>query len=126
MSATDRFGDYGIIGFVTVDRRDFTVTNFFMSCRVQRKMLENAFFAALLVTAGRCGFDRLHVRHRATARNKPAVEVLQALGATPTEWPATPTEGEVIYEMLCSGPPTGSDIVALQDDVLGSWTQVPV
>jgi FkbH-like protein len=125
MSASDRFGDYGIIGFVTINRASFTITNFFMSCRVQRKKLENAFFAKLL--AAGCGpdVDELHIRHRATARNHPAVEVLQALGAEPAVWAAEGVDqtDEVLYTMRCSNRPAGADIVTVHDEVLGSWRQ---
>jgi FkbH-like protein len=123
MGASDRFGDYGIIGFVTIDWASFTITNFFMSCRVQRKKLENAFFAKLLAAGCGPGVQELKIRHRATARNWHAVEVLQALGAEPAVRTAEGVDGtdEVLYTMACTSPPADSDIVTVHDEVLRSY-----
>lgn len=124
LHVTDRFGDYGTVGFVTIERQSFTITNFFMSCRVQRKKVENAFFATLLETARRLGADEVLVRHRATARNAPAVEVLQGLGAVPVDWAGggeDPT-GEVMYSLPSSAAIGDADIVTVADDALHRWT----
>ncbi len=41
----DRFGDYGVIGMCVVDRQAARMQSFMMSCRVQRKRVEQSFFA---------------------------------------------------------------------------------
>ena len=49
LSCADRFGDYGVVGFAVVNAATFAVENFFMSCRVQNKKVDNAFFFWLQV-----------------------------------------------------------------------------
>ncbi|MBV9968778.1 MAG: HAD-IIIC family phosphatase, partial [Xanthobacteraceae bacterium] len=48
LGCSDRFGDYGIIGMCVLDRRQARVHAFMMSCRVQRKRVEQAFFSWLV------------------------------------------------------------------------------
>jgi FkbH-like protein len=124
LHVTDRFGDYGTVGFVTLERQSSTITNFFMSCRVQRKKVENAFFETLLGTARRLGVDEVLIRHRATARNAPAVEVLQALGAVPVDWAGGGEDatGEVMYALRSADPIGDADIVTVTDDALHRWS----
>ncbi len=52
MQCEDRFGDYGIIGFLLLDPDAGVVEDYFMSCRVQRKFVENALFAHLMGIRG--------------------------------------------------------------------------
>ncbi len=78
---SDKFGAYGTVGFCIVSSRpDRTVVeDFMLSCRVQGKLVEQALFSHL-VTLHPDGKPRyLEVRFRATDRNKPAQQVLQAL-----------------------------------------------
>ena len=85
LRCADRFGDYGMIGLADLDLAAGELGDFFMSCRVQRKRVENAFFAhaaGLLTVAGHTEFK---VRFRATARNRAAVEMLTELGFEPGE-----------------------------------------
>jgi FkbH-like protein len=80
LSCADKFGDYGVIGFVVTSREHTTVESFFMSCRVQRKRVENAFFEHLALLWGRP--ETLRVRFRPTPKNAASVRVLEALGFT--------------------------------------------
>jgi FkbH-like protein len=77
----DRFGDYGVIGMCVVDRQSARVRSFMMSCRVQRKRVEQSFFAWL---SGQLSSDRLGtalvVDYRKTPRNGAAVKMLEELG----------------------------------------------
>ena len=77
LSVRDRFGDYGAIGFAVVDRATFSVDNFFMSCRVQRKTVEHAFFAGLQAHAHAGGVETIRIAYQSTARNTPAWQALQ-------------------------------------------------
>lgn len=65
----DRFGSYGIVGFVTVDERAATpiVTNFVLSCRVAQKRVEHALFRWLCMRAR----ERRHQPARAAGRYLP-------------------------------------------------------
>lgn len=78
----DRFGDYGLIGFVVVDLRQGEVTDFFMSCRVQRKRVEHALFAWIAREVQARGRDQLGVRFKTGARNGAARAMLGELGFT--------------------------------------------
>jgi len=40
---TDRFGDYGLVGFCLLDTTSNTITDMMYSCRVQAKHVEHAF-----------------------------------------------------------------------------------
>jgi FkbH-like protein len=76
LSCRDRFGDYGIIGFAVLDTSNWTIEDFFMSCRVQRKKVENAFVAHLAELAKSLAGDTIRVRYRPSKRNGPALEML--------------------------------------------------
>jgi FkbH-like protein len=80
MQCEDRFGDYGAIGFVLFDPQDGLVLDYFMSCRVQRKYVENALFAHLIAIAETRGATRLRCRYKRTERNKLALQLLGDLG----------------------------------------------
>ena len=77
---TDRFGDYGLIGFVVVDLRRGEITDLFMSCRVQRKRVEQAVFAWIAREAQARGHALLAVRHHPTDLNGAARAMLEDLG----------------------------------------------
>ena len=80
LSCSDRYGSYGIVGFSLVRRQDsvITIEDFMLSCRVQGKLIEQAFFAWLVQNGGSTVSD-LRVNFYATGRNRPAQEVLRAL-----------------------------------------------
>ena len=76
----DKFGDYGAVGFsmVSWDRNRIDVDDFMLSCRVQGKFVEQAFFTMLRRQMARPA--SLRVNYRATGRNRPAHDVLAAMG----------------------------------------------
>ena len=76
MAVSDRFGDYGVIGVAVLNLETWTVECFFMSCRVQRKKVENAFFSHLLDVGRRRGKPRLSIVYKPTPKNEPSREVL--------------------------------------------------
>ena len=78
LSAADRYGDYGIIGFAQVAVPEWEVEHFFMSCRVQRKKVDHQFFQHLMAAAGARGANELRIRYRQTAKNTPSRAVLEA------------------------------------------------
>ena len=80
LDVQDRYGDYGIIGFVSVEKKtdSLLVTEFVMSCRVARKKVENAFFYWYLnrkESAGKAVFASMKV----TGRNQPLRQVFDEL-----------------------------------------------
>lgn len=80
MRCEDRFGDYGIVGFATLDLDRPLLIDFFMSCRVQRKFVEHALFHHLLTETRQHGHDQLAALLRSTDRNQASAKLLEALG----------------------------------------------
>ena len=80
LSCSDRYGSYGIVGFSLVRHADkvISVEDFMLSCRVQGKLIEQAFFSWLVQQTGRQE-TLLSVNFHATGRNTPAQEVLHSL-----------------------------------------------
>lgn len=79
----DRFGDYGLIGFVVFDPSTGALEDFFMSCRVQRKRVERALFAHLAAIAREAGAGALTAVFRPTERNRASATLLADLGFSP-------------------------------------------
>ena len=111
MSCRDRFGDYGVIGFAVADMEAFEVEDFFMSCRVQHKLVDNAFFGMLQHAACAAGASALKVRFRATGRNEPARQALAEMGFTPGE----KRDGTTIYTISRANPLANAEVVAVVD-----------
>ena len=84
----DRFGDYGLIGFAELDLPQGRLVQFFMSCRVQRKRVEHAFFDLAGQMLGAAGQTNFAVDFKPTERNGASVRMLTELGFadSPTGW----------------------------------------
>jgi FkbH-like protein len=82
LRCSDRFGDYGLIGFAVLDLKAGRLDNFFMSCRVQRKRVEHAAFALMAERLRARGFDTFRAAFRKTERNKASIDMLTDLGFT--------------------------------------------
>jgi FkbH-like protein len=78
----DRYGSYGVVGFSIVrpDVENLLVQDFMLSCRVQGKFLEQAFFSHLLEHHNQNRSLGLRVNFLPTARNRPAQQVLESMG----------------------------------------------
>jgi FkbH-like protein len=78
LECSDKFGSYGVVGCGIISRipGQVSVQDFMLSCRVQGKFIEQAFFDALLQGGEYC----LRVNFRATGRNLPAKQVLETIG----------------------------------------------
>jgi FkbH-like protein len=83
LSCADKFGDYGVIGFAIVDVERFHVENFFMSCRVQHKKVDHAFFAWLIGRAMARGQDVVSTVFHFSGRNQSARQVLDEMKFAP-------------------------------------------
>ena len=77
MNCRDRFGDYGIIGFAVLDPTTWTIEDFFMSCRVQRKKVEQALMSHLQSLGSAEAALRVH--YKRSKRNGLALEVLSEM-----------------------------------------------
>ncbi|MGH6828728.1 MAG: HAD-IIIC family phosphatase [Rhizomicrobium sp.] len=80
LECRDKFGDYGTIGFCVLDEDRPRIESFFMSCRIQRKRVENAFFQFLGYALVARGWNRLEAAYRKTPRNSASAELLKGLG----------------------------------------------
>jgi FkbH-like protein len=83
LECSDKFGSYGVVGFGIVSRREteIRIEDFMLSCRVQGRFVEQAFFHEL---AGRYGpYQRISVNYQDTGRNTPAQQVLLTIGFVP-------------------------------------------
>jgi FkbH-like protein len=87
LRCSDRYGSYGTIGFCIVERVPNTlcIQDFMLSCRVQGKLLEKAFFYHLFEHHNPEPARTLWINFQQTARNKPAQQVLESLGCRPCE-----------------------------------------
>ncbi|WP_225421520.1 HAD-IIIC family phosphatase [Sphingomonas parva] len=77
---SDRYGDYGIVGFCLArfEGETLRIDDLMLSCRVQGKFIEEALFAHLAARPGR-RVARIAVNYAQTARNGAARAVLDAL-----------------------------------------------
>jgi FkbH-like protein len=108
----DRFGDYGLIGFVSLDLAAGEISDLFMSCRVQRKRVEHALFAWIAGELRPMGHASLGVRHRPTDRNAAARAMLQDLGFEPDV-----DAGEQVWRRNLSQPFKDHDVSAIVAEV---------
>ena len=111
----DRFGDYGIVGYSSVDERPETplVLDFVLSCRVAQKRVEHTFFAWLAQREASRGRDRLRAELTKTPRNTPLVKVFDDL-----RFREVGAEGpKLLLEMPLDEAREPDDIVELRAEV---------
>lgn len=82
LKCSDKYGSYGTVGFGIVehDSQAIRIRDFMLSCRVQGKFIEQAFFHHIVRHHNPQGATTLWVNFRETSRNKPAQQVLELLG----------------------------------------------
>jgi len=82
LKCSDKYGSYGTIGFAIISFQQgvISVEDFMLSCRVQGKFIEKAFFNYLLTSQNVTTPCSLWVNYKESSRNKPAAQVLEALG----------------------------------------------
>jgi FkbH-like protein len=80
LTCGDNFGAYGLIGFVVIDKSQGLMEQFFMSCRAQKKRVENAFFDWARLRLLALGHERMAVAYQETAKNKASRAMLDELG----------------------------------------------
>jgi len=80
LSCSDKFGEYGIIGFSLVERSGPCMIDLMFSCRIQSKRVEHAFLAFLCNRYKDAGAERFEARYRRTERNAASGRVFADLG----------------------------------------------
>jgi FkbH-like protein len=82
LSCNDRFGDYGLVGFVVIDERgDWPlVRDMVVSCRVAEKRVEATFFRWYCERAQSLGHAKVFARLALTTKNRPMARALESGG----------------------------------------------
>lgn len=112
LSVADRYGDYGIVGFALLNMSSWKVESFFMSCRVQRKKVDHAFFDLLRRHAAQAGQARYSIAYRPSKRNEPSRVVLE--DEMRLAWRAI--EGDLrAFDVDAAAAIVESDIVRIDD-----------
>lgn len=98
IEASDRFGDYGIVGVVIAasEREQLRVDNFLLSCRVLGRGIEDAVMAQLKHVAGLYGLREVRLEYRQTNKNDPFRAFLERIG-----WGAAERLGQRSLEKFC-------------------------
>ena len=83
----DRFGEYGLVGVLIVERREseLAVDTFLLSCRALGRGVEHRMLSALAEHALDHGIYTVTVRFRETSKNLPAGHFLRSVGADSVE-----------------------------------------
>jgi FkbH-like protein len=115
VECSDRFGDYGIVGFAAVDERSDPplVLDYVLSCRVAQKRVEQTFFEWLGVREAGRGAGVLRAGLVETPRNIALRRVFEQL-----PFRAVEREGPRVLLELPLEPPTPiGDVIALEADL---------
>lgn len=113
ISASDRFGSYGQVGYVVVElvRDILYVREFAMSCRVMGKCVENALAAWLCSLARSMDARWVVVKGQHTERNQPVCKTFASLGfADEALFPA-----DIVYAIEADAPIPDADAVTVVD-----------
>jgi FkbH-like protein len=107
----DRFGEYGVVGFASVDERADVpvVSDLVISCRVAQKRMEHALFAWLAARERARGRSALRVGLVRTDRNGPLVKVFEELPFR--------QGGEGMLEASLDALPVTQDVIEVVDEV---------
>lgn len=112
MYCLDRFGDYGIVGFASVDESQKTpvLKDFVLSCRVARKKVEHAFLQWLASREAAQGKQVLFAELVRTDRNKPLLQVFDDLHFRP----GSQNSGRSLMELPLQPCPADEYIVRVE------------
>jgi FkbH-like protein len=110
--SSDRFGDYGMVGFCLASAEGglLKIHDLMLSCRVQGKFIEQALLWHLLSTPGR-DLHTIEIAFVPTPRNGAARAVLASLGFA--------ADGEGKMRLEAKAPGLASDLVTVE----GSWPE---
>ncbi len=74
IKVADRFGDYGTVGLILVEKKTSTaiIENFLMSCRALGKRIEDQFYQSVIDNLAGQNKTINEIRFQETAKNKPA------------------------------------------------------
>ncbi len=128
----DRFGDYGLVGLLIVERggQVWTVDTFLLSCRVLGRGVEHRVVSDLGKIAALAGAGAVRLRLETTRRNTPARSFLESIvPAALLRGDARALECEVPTAMLAAvrfEPATAGEVVVQNESGSESITQHPL
>ncbi|XBX10227.1 SDR family NAD(P)-dependent oxidoreductase [Enterocloster clostridioformis] len=83
VSASDRFGDYGLIGFAAVRTLpDFEVIDFLLSCRAMGRGIENQIMKQIAGLAAQLQSESVFIHFSDSGKNAPAHDFLEKIGSS--------------------------------------------
>jgi FkbH-like protein len=87
VSASDHFGDMGLVGIVAVESAEEKgyLTDFILSCRVMGRQVEETLIHLAANELSTFGARQMTALYRPTARNRPTLDVLKNCGFTERE-----------------------------------------
>lgn len=82
LSVTDKFGDSGLVGIISLDlgRKQARIVDFVLSCRVVGRCVEEAMVLTAFKHTKKLDLKELHARYHPTAKNKPCWEFWKRSG----------------------------------------------
>src|SRR5207244_10136544 len=83
IDCSDRFGDYGIVGFAVVDTREPRLLDLMFSCRMQSKRVEHAVLGFLLKRFGHAAKQNFYANYRRTTKNASSGRVFDEMRFEP-------------------------------------------
>jgi len=83
VSASDRFGDYGLVGFAAVRTLpDFEVMDFLLSCRAMGRAIENQIMKQIAGLAAQLQSESVFIHFSDSGKNAPAHDFLEKIGGS--------------------------------------------
>ena len=115
-NCSDKFGDYGIVGYATVEINGTkaTVIDFVLSCRVAQKQVEQTFFEWLKTYVSEVGCNELYAKFKPTKKNS---ILYQSIIDMPLELIDDHDKTWHTYKMNYNIPILNSNIIVVQDEV---------
>jgi FkbH-like protein len=111
VSCADKFGDYGIVGFLSIRSTETsaTVTDFVLSCRVAQKKVENAIFEFVRTACKRRAVTQLALDFVPSERNGIMRKSLDEVGFT-----GSGAQAREQLMLTCATPVADGDVVRLE------------
>lgn len=106
ISASDRFGDMGLVAIVGVEAvgRKGELIDFILSCRVMGRKVEETMIHLAISEVARLGGTDLQARYLPTSRNRPTLDVFRGAGLREIE--------EHVFSIDCSaGTPKPDEVI---------------
>lgn len=116
VSLKDKFGNYGIVMVMVMKHyKSFTsIIDFAMSCRIAKKLAEDAFFKWCTQYTKLLGKENLKICLRVTGKNNPLIESLQALDLNMT---TESNNDEIEFKIKLNQKIDNSDIIKVISNI---------